>query len=107
MTVNFLISSSQSELLSGSLSNGSLLGTNVLETKPYTLVPFESFQTRLWHPLYFYAEGECVQFNIYMSPQQMLTINVNDNGKVEFVALQDFQLHAMNIYAQPTSSRMQ
>lgn len=107
VTVNYMISSSQNALVSGGIQNGSLLGTNVLETSPYTLVPFENFQDRLWHPLYFFAEGECTQFSIYMSPPQMFDYVIDSNGMIEYTALQDFQLNAMVIYAQPTSSRMQ
>ncbi len=107
VTIDFLVSSSQNSLLSGSLNNGSLLGNNTLETYPYPLVPFEQFQDRLWHPLYFYAEGECVQFAINMTPQQMYNYTISSGGSPVYSALQDFQLHAMAIYAQPTSNRMQ
>jgi len=107
VTVDFFISSSSNSLLSGGTTNGSLLGSNELETSPYPLVPFEQLQARLWHPLYFYAEGECVQFKIFMSPTQMFEHRINEGGTIEYVALQDFKLNAMVIYAQPTSSRMQ
>lgn len=107
VTVDFFISSSSNSMLSDSLTNGSLLGNNALETYPYALAPFEQFQSRLWHPLYFYAEGECVQFNISMSPRQMFNYSIEENQEPVYTALQDFQLNAMVIYAQPTSSRMQ
>lgn len=107
VTVDFLLSSSQNSVLSGSLSNGALPGGSILETSPYALVPFEQVQDRLWHPVYFYAEGQCVQFDIFMSPAQMFNYNVDDSGTIQYTALQDFQLHAMVIYAQPTTSRMQ
>lgn len=107
VTVDFLISSSGSSFLSEALSLGSILGDNTLDTSPYALVPFEQFQNRLWHPVYFYAEGECVQFNIFMSQQQMFNYDLDANDQPTFTALQDFQLNSMVIYAQPTSSRMQ
>lgn len=107
VTVDFLVSSSANSLLSGSLTNGSLLGSNTLETGPYALSTFEQFQSRLWHPLYFYSEGECVQFAIFMTPQQMYNYDISSSGTPIYSALQDFQLNAMVIYAQPTSNRMQ
>jgi hypothetical protein len=107
VTVDYYISSSQNALLSGSLKNGALPGNSILETSPYTLVPFEQFQDRLWHPLYFYSEGECVQYSMYMSPNQMFQYTIDNNGNIQYTALEDFQLHAMAIYAQPTSMRMQ
>lgn len=107
VTVDFLTSSSQSSLLSGSSANGALPGNSILETAPYALSTFEQFQTRLWHPIYFYAEGECIQFSILMSPVQMFNYTIDDGGSINYTALQDFQLHAMVIYAQPTTSRMQ
>lgn len=107
VTVDFFVSSSQSSLLSGSAASGALPGNSILETAPYALSTFEQFQDRLWHPIYFYAEGECVQFSILMSPIQMFNYVIDDSGNINYTALQDFQLHAMVIYAQPTSSRMQ
>lgn len=107
VTVDFLLSSSQNSFLSEGIANGSLPGSNVLETSPYALVPFEQVQDRLWHPVYFYAEGQCIQFNTFMTPIQMFNYVINTNGTIQYTANQDFQLHAMVIYAQPTSSRMQ
>jgi hypothetical protein len=42
-----------------------------------------------------------------MSPTQMFNYIIDANGNIQDVALEDFQLHAMAIYAQPTSNRMQ
>lgn len=60
--------------------------------------PLEKSQSRLWHPIYPLAEGECIQFNLYMTNDQMLDPAISGS---------DFQLNAMTIYTQKTSSRLQ
>lgn len=82
-------------------------GSKYLETSPYDLIPLEKFQSRLWHPLYFYAEGQAVQFNFNMTGPFMFDYIINEDGTINYVALEDFQLHAMAIYTQRTSMRMQ
>lgn len=81
----------------GSLT-GALIGNSILETSAYLAVPWETQQTRLWHPIYLQAEGECIQLRLYLSPAQMANPTIS---------LSPFVLHAMNFYAQPTARRMQ
>ena len=107
VSVDFYISSSSNAIASGSAANSVTPGTNILETSPYPLITFEKFQDRLWHPLYFYASGECIQYNIYMSESQMFNYTIDPNGTIVYTAQQDFQLHAMALYAEPISLRMQ
>ena len=66
----------------------------------YPLTPnrVEVSQSQYWHPVYFQAEGESVQFRITLSTDQMLNYTK---------ALSDFTLNAMAIYAMPTASRFQ
>jgi hypothetical protein len=110
VTADYLVSSSQISLVSEGLgtllSPGPLPGNGTLETSPYSLSNFEKFQTRLWHPIYMYAEGECVQLQLYMSPNQMYSYTIDVNNTVQYVALNDFELHAMVFYVTPTSYRM-
>lgn len=96
--VDFLISSSDYPMLLQSASTSSIVGSSVLETSPYALIPFEAQQARLWHPVYFLAEGEYVQFYFYFNDTQKKTVNI---------AEADFQLHAMIINSKMTSSRLQ
>jgi len=98
ISIDYFVSSSPQSTVSGGATSGALLGTSVLETSPYTLMPLESTQTRLWHPLYLQAEGECIQLNIYMSPEQLADTDI---------ALADFELHAMIFNAMSTASRLQ
>jgi hypothetical protein len=73
--------------------------SNVLETFPFsTLYPLEAIQDQLWHYIYPYAEGNLIQFRIYLSDTQM------DNPDI---ALMDFQMNAIMFSATPTSTRMQ
>ncbi len=108
ITVDFLIGSSPISIsdMAGPSGTDALLGDNVLVTSPYALVPSEQFQERLWHPLYFAAEGECVQLRFFMTNNQMYNYTLR-NGLITYSALQDFELHAMTFYAHPTSNRMQ
>lgn len=86
-------SSTTLSLIEQGTNTGAILGTGVLDTYPYPLVPLESLQERLWHPVYPQAEGTSVTFNIYLSDQQMLDNNIS---------LENFELHAMVIHAMPT-----
>lgn len=104
--VDFYVSTSVSPLLQDSAVNGTLLGTGNLDTFPYIdtnpLVPapvqFEKDAVRLWHPVYFQADGEFVQLQLVLNDEQMRNVNIREA---------DFALHAMCIYAQPTSYRFQ
>jgi len=96
--VNYYVSTSSDNLLLNSANTGSLLGTGTLDTFPYPLIPLEATSTRLWHPVYFQAEGEVIQFELTMNSLQMLDPLIRQAG---------FQLHAMCIYSNPSSFRFQ
>ncbi len=113
--VEFYVSTSTVALLADSQGDGELLGTGTLDTYPYIIVdplvppvppytnvkapiPFERNAVRLWHPVYFDADGEVVQLQLVMNDAQMRDTAVR---KSEFV------LHAMMIHAMPTSYRFQ
>lgn len=108
VTVDYLVSSTNIPLVSQSVS-GVLPGDGTLDTKPYnsSLAPLEQFQDRLWHPVYLYAQGQCVQLQIYMSPTQMFNYDITVDGMINFVALQDVQINAMVFYATPRGDGMQ
>lgn len=98
VTVDYYPSTSSYSMLQNSAS-GALMSSGVLETKPYnpTFYPFESLQDRLWHPIYFQVDGNAVQIHIFMNNTQMLD---------RTISLLDFQLHALILHCQPTSSRI-
>lgn len=96
-TVDFYVSSSDQGMIQQASLTGSIVGTSVLETKPYALAGFERQQERLWHPVYFHAEGETVQFRFYLSDSQSKNPDISES---------EFELHAMVINASPTSPRI-
>lgn len=98
LTIDYFASSSSISLIDAGASTGSLLGTTVLETSPYSTVPLEQTQKRLWHPVYMQLDGEFIQLQLKPRFSEMIDF---DN------ATSDFQLHAMIFHAQPTSSRLQ
>lgn len=110
---DYFVSSTNLSLTSeglGTLINpGPLPGSNVLETHAYDplLAPLEQYQDRLWHPVYFYGDGTCVQFELVFGPSQMFGYVVNADNTISYIAQEDFQLHAMVIYAQKTANRLQ
>lgn len=98
VTIDYFISSSQLPMIQEAQLTNTILGTNILETFPYPTVPFEAVQTRLWHPVYFQASGECVQIIISMNPDQITS---------PAIAWEEFVLEGMVLYTQPTTSRLQ
>ena len=96
--VNFFDSTADIPLLQDGIEQGVVLGTGNLDTAPYPNVLREATQVRLWHPVYLFAEGEVVQLQITMNFDQMTS---------PAIRIDDFQLHAMCIYATPTSARFQ
>lgn len=110
MQVDFFVSTSVAPLLQDSLEQGVTLGTGTLDTFAYTAqngllglpvavpVELEGTATRVWHPVYFWADGEVVQLQLTMNDEQMRNVAIWRS---------DFQLHAMCIYAEPTSDRFQ
>lgn len=85
ITVDTYVSSAGYSLLSEGQITGSLVGTGVLETSPYPNTS-ESGQERAWHGLYFQAEGECVQLNLYFTDSQIRNSDISSS---------DFQINAM------------
>lgn len=97
LTVDFFTSSQTTQPLNisgGATGTNALVGTSILESFPYTLVPYEQLQAQVWHPVYFQAEGENVQLRFHLSDAQI---------KAPLIADSDFELHAMIFYAQPVA----
>lgn len=102
--VHAFASSSVIDLVSDGMGTGTLLGTSTLDTYGYNtnaLIPstvapieFEALAERIWHPVYFQAEGNVVQFSIELNDLQMSNTKIRQ---------EDFQMHAMMIICQPTT----
>ncbi len=100
ITVDYYPSSSNVSMLQGGVASGSIMGTSILETSPYSaaLYPLEQFQSLLWHPIYFQASGEFIQVALYFSADQMINPNV---------ALSEFEIEGMVLHTAKTSERLQ
>lgn len=96
VTVDYYPSTTEVSMIGGATATGAILGNNILQTTPYSTVPLEASQDRLWHPIYFQSDGECIQLKIYMSYNQITQPNI---------AFSDFQLGSLILYTQPTSDR--
>lgn len=93
LTVDYYPSHSDESLFNAGNITGSSVGTNILETYSYTLVPLEAKQRLLWHSLYFNGEGDSVQIEIFLSDDQMKNVAIAES---------DFTLEGLVLYTQPT-----
>ena len=111
LEIDFYLSTSELSMVSEGQASNSILGTGNLETFPYPTVPLELNSTRVWHPVYLQADGECIQLQIVMNQDQMMTVipitNPDDTISYTGPAFVDFQLHAMCFTAMSTSYRLQ
>jgi hypothetical protein len=100
VTVDYYPSATQLSMIESGTQTGAIMGNNILETHPYdpTIYPLEQVQDRLWHPVYFQSDGECIQIFIHLSPAQLTNVST---------AWADFQLEGMILHTQSTSDRMQ
>lgn len=100
VTVDYSPSSSPLSMISDAITSNSITGTGILETTPYPayLYPLEQSQNRLWHPVYFQGDGECIQINIYMSPLQICT---------PVTAFANFEIEGLILQTMKTTNRLQ
>lgn len=91
IAADYFISSSERSMVSDAAITGTLFGTSILETTKHDSIPLEDYQTKFWHTLYPQVYGNDIQIQLYLNETQMLNKNI---------ALSDFVLHGMNIYAQ-------
>ncbi len=94
VAIDFYVSSGDLQMVTEGEETGSLVCNGTLETRPYTTVPIEAQQERLWHYVYLQAEGEYLQYRIYLNDGQMRDPQVSMQS--------DFQLNAITMYAQKT-----
>jgi len=97
ITVDYYPSASSVSMIGGGAQTGSIMGNSILETFPYPTVPLESYQDLLWHPVYFQAQGQYIQFSLYLSADQMINPTI---------AFADFELQGMVLYTRPTNARL-
>jgi len=80
VTVDYYPSSSFVPMIESGEATGSILGNNVLETTPYSLIPLESYQQLLWHKVYFASSGDSIQLRLYLSDSQMTDVGAALSG---------------------------
>ncbi|MGJ0429581.1 hypothetical protein [Methylobacter sp.] len=95
ITVDYYIETSQQSMITDGTNAGSILGTNILQTSPYVLRPFEQIQDEFWHRVNFGTYGDFVQLNLYFSDTQMVDPNI---------VFSEFTLNAFLIYAKPENN---
>lgn len=100
ITVDYYPSSTELSLIKdgGPSGTNALIGNNILETSPYSLLPLEKFQDLLWHPVYFQSDGTMIQIRMYFTPDQMINSLISQDF---------FELQGLVLYTQPTTSRLQ
>ncbi len=100
ITIDYFPSATQLSMLDegGPLGTNSIVGNNILETFPYPTIPLEQAQQRLWHPIYFQADGECIQLSVYFSDTQIMD---------PAIAWADFQLEGLILHTMKASYRLQ
>lgn len=97
VSIDYFPSSSNISMVAAAQATVSSLGNNVLETSPYVNATLENYQTRLWHPVYFQSEGQCIQIVISMNHEQITNTDI---------AWENFELQGMILYCMPTSNRL-
>jgi hypothetical protein len=100
ITVDYFPSATPVSMIQDGIATGAIMGTSILETSAYDPIyyPLEQYQERLWHPLMFQTSGECIQFFMYFSAEQMINPNI---------VFSYFELEGFILYAQACSDRMQ
>lgn len=98
ITVDYFPSSTEQSATASAYATGSILGNGMLQTYPFDLYPLEQAQKRLWHPVYFQTEGECVQIRLVLDNDQMLSREITSS---------DFRLEGLVVHARKTSERLQ
>lgn len=88
---DYQVNSSGQSMVTLATVTQTILGNNILETTPITGTT-EGSQDRLWHTVYYFADGNVIQFNFYFNNDQIFTPNI---------ALSDLEIHGFIIYASP------
>jgi hypothetical protein len=94
ITVDYYSSSSHLSTIQAGQATGSILGSSILETRPYAIKSFEQVQDILWHRVYFQIDGQFIQIRLYWSDDQMRDKNIS---------LEDFTMEGLVLSTQPTS----
>lgn len=92
VTLDYLIDTSDSETIGDNAVAGTLLGTNVLFTKPEDIAVSFLTQQQLWHRFFIQSQGAFIQLKFTLSDTQMQNL---------LIAQSPFELHAILLYVEP------
>lgn len=100
ITVDYSPSSTNLSMINEGIDTGTIMGNNILETHPYdpALYPLEQVQQRLWHPVFFQSEGNCIQLAVTFSVTQITNPDI---------AFSDFEIEGMVLHCMSVSTRLQ
>lgn len=95
ITVDYAPSSSLLSMVAAGQTEGSILGTGVLECFAYNNLEVQ--QETLWHPVYFQTQGEFIQIEMSWTPDQATNPDI---------VLGDFEMNSIVLVTKPTNSRL-
>lgn len=98
ITVDYFTSTSNLSLLTEATNSNTIVGTSILETRAYLIVPYESTMDQFWHTLYFFANGQFVQLRFRLTHEQITDPAISHS---------DFVLNAVIYHTSPTDMRLQ
>lgn len=100
-TVDTYVSTASNSLLADGSSTGTLVGTNIVTTKPITTFnDLENNQTRFWHPIYLQASGEVVQLKVYFTDA---TKRNDSQIRNPLITHSELTIHAMLFETEPSN----
>jgi hypothetical protein len=93
ISVNYYPSQARADFITAAQATGAAIGTNVLETGPYDLIPLEASQDLLWHSVYLQAEGNTVQIQLTWNDTQI---------RNKSIVSSDFEIQGIILETSPT-----
>jgi hypothetical protein len=93
ITADYYPSSTELSMQGEAIWTSSILGTSILETSPYALMPLESEQDILWHPVYFQTQGTGITLRLYLDGDQLMN---------PAIAFSDFELQGILLNTKQT-----
>lgn len=92
VSLDYYLDSNSDDSVQELASPGSLLGSNILFTKPEETRPEQANQTNIWHRYFFSGDFAFAQLRIFLSDSQLRSYAV---------ATSDFVLNAIVLYVEP------
>ena len=103
ITIDYSPSATNLSMINAGVNTNTIMGTSILETSPYDplLYPLEQEQQRLWHPIFFQTEGNCIQLSItfsvysnYYARYSMVRFRYRSNGSSHYGSIDEVNVMA-------------